>query len=78
MPFRTIVDRKRQLRVVIVVQREPHLPQIVRALRPAGRLAGGLNRRQQQRHQHADNRDHDEQFDERKAVAASHERPKER
>ena len=44
------------------------LLEIVQALRAAGALAGGLNRRQQQRHQHADDRDHDQQLDQRKAA----------
>jgi hypothetical protein len=37
----------------------------------ARRFAGGLDGRNQQRHQHADNRNDDEQFDEGEAAAAT-------
>ena len=49
--------------VVIVVHRQADLLQVVGALHPAGRLARRLHGRQQQGDQHADDRDHDEQFD---------------
>ncbi len=42
--------------IVIVVQREPNLFEIVRTLRPPGRLAGRLDRRQHQRDQDSDDR----------------------
>ena len=42
------------------------LLQIVSTLGPAGRLAGRLHRRQEQGDQNADDRDHDQQFDEGK------------
>jgi len=44
------------------------LVKIIDALRPPGRFARRLNRRQQQRNQDADDRDHDEQLDEGKTV----------
>ena len=51
---------------MVILTGRRHLLEIVGALRPPRRFARGLNRRQQQRHQHADDRDHHEQFDERK------------
>ena len=56
-------------RVVMVLHRDADLLEIVLALRAARRFAGRLNRRQQQGDQDADDRDHDQQFDERKARA---------
>jgi hypothetical protein len=38
------------------------------ALGAAGRRTGGLDRRQEQPHQHADDADHDQQLDERKTA----------
>jgi hypothetical protein len=52
--------------VVVVVQRESKLPQVILALRAASGLSGGLHGRQEQCHKHPDNRNHDQQFDERK------------
>jgi hypothetical protein len=43
------------------------LPQVVRALAPSSRFAGSLNRRKQQGHENADDRDYDQQLDEREA-----------
>src|SRR4051812_14050748 len=51
---------------VVVVHRDAELLQVVRALGPAGGFARGLNRRQQERDQNADDCDYDEQLDERK------------
>ena len=42
--------------------------QIILALRSPGRLARRLNRRQQQRHQNADDGNDHQQFDKRKTV----------
>src|SRR5436190_4118902 len=53
---------------LIVVQGEAQLLQVVLAPRAAGRLAGGLHGRQEQRHQNADDGDYHQQFDERKAA----------
>ena len=39
--------------------------QALGALRAAGRLAAGLNARQEQRRQQSDDRDHDQQLDQR-------------
>jgi hypothetical protein len=41
--------------VIETPQRE--LPEVVEALAPPGRLASGLHRRQEQRHEHANNGD---------------------
>jgi hypothetical protein len=45
-------------------QRE--LLEVIDTLLPPRRFARGLNRRQEQRHQNADDRDHDQQFNQRK------------
>jgi hypothetical protein len=50
------------------VQCQPDLLQVVRALRPPGRLAGGLDGGQQQGDQDADDRNDDQKLDERKAA----------
>ena len=44
----------------MVLNRQPDLLQMIHALAAARRFAGRLNRRQQERHQHADDRDHDQ------------------
>ena len=54
------------------VQGQADLLQVVLAGGAAGGFAGGLHRRQQQRDQHADDGDHDQQFNERKGLAAFH------
>ena len=51
--------------VDVTVHPQPQLLELVLAAAPAGRLAGRLNRGQEQRDEHADDRDHDEQFDQR-------------
>ena len=53
----------------IIVKRQTHLLQVIQALCAPRRLAGRLHRRQQQRHQDADDGDHDEQFDKCKRLA---------
>ena len=67
---------KHLLGVVEVVNRQADVLEIVAALGAAGRLARRLNRRQQQGHQDADDRDHDQEFDQReirsgKSIASS-------
>jgi hypothetical protein len=59
-------------RVVIVGHCDADLVQVVGALRAPRRLARGLHRRQQDRHEHADDRDHDQQLDQRKSMSAIH------
>lgn len=54
------------MRIVVVVQPEAELLEIVLALRPPGRLAGLLDRREEQSDEHADDRDDHEQFDQGK------------
>jgi hypothetical protein len=44
------------------------LLEVVQALTAAGRFSRRLDRRQQQGHQDADNRDHHEQFDQRETA----------
>ena len=46
---------------------QPQLLQVVDALSAAGRLAGGLNRRQEQRNQDGDDCDDDQQFNQGEA-----------
>ena len=53
----------------VVVDGQADLLHVVRALAAAGRLAGRLHGGQQKRDQHADNGDHDQQLNERKAGA---------
>jgi hypothetical protein len=50
----------------VVAATKRKLLQVVDALGPPSRLAGGLNGRQQQRHQDANDGNHDQQFDQRK------------
>jgi hypothetical protein len=45
------------------VQREADLFQVIGALRAAGRLAGGLHGRQQERDENGDDGDHHQQLD---------------
>ena len=60
---------------MVVVQGQADLLQVVDALRPPGRLAGGLDGGQQQRDQDRDDRDHHQQLDQREAGPASVHRP---
>jgi hypothetical protein len=63
---------KNLMHIVIVVQRHAELLEVVLAARAAGRFAGGLNRRQQQANQNANDGDHDQQFDQRKPAMSLH------
>jgi hypothetical protein len=51
-----------------VLKRHADLPQVVGALRAAGRFASRLHGRQEQGHQDSDDGDDNEQFDERKSA----------
>jgi hypothetical protein len=51
---------------MVILKCDSDLLQIVDALRPAGRLAGGLHGGQEQRDQDADDGNHHKQFDQRK------------
>jgi hypothetical protein len=53
--------------VVVVLHRQRPLLEMVLALIPPGGFAGCLHRWQQKSHEHADDRDHHQQFHERKA-----------
>ena len=55
---------------MVVVQGRTKLLQVVVALGPPRRFAGRLDRGQQQRDQDADDGDHDQQFNQRKAGQA--------
>ena len=55
---------------VVILHCQRQLLYVVEALDPPGRLAGLLHGRQQQRHQHPDNGDHDQQFYERETTAS--------
>ena len=55
--------------LVKLVDGGAELLEVIRALRPSARRAGGHHRRQKQAYKDADDRDHDEQFDERKSAA---------
>jgi hypothetical protein len=54
---------------MIVVQCDAKLLQIVLALRSPRRLTGHLHGGEQQRHQHADDRNHHQQFNQGEAAA---------
>jgi hypothetical protein len=56
---------------MVVVQGQPQLLEVVRTLRPAGRLARGLYGRQEQRNKDANNGDHDQQLDKRKRLPSA-------
>ena len=47
---------------------KPEILEIVGASRSPSRLARGLDRRQQQRHEDADDRNHDQQLDQRETA----------
>ena len=77
--FREVLDRSLRIhhargqslvRHFVVVQRHAQLHDIVDALRSPRGLAGGVNRRQKHRHEDADNGNHDQQLDQRKASAS--------
>jgi hypothetical protein len=53
----------------VIQDREADLLEVVLALGAVGRLADLLDGRQQQAHQHRNDRDHDEQLDERERRA---------
>ena len=63
------VIARRQLheRRVVVGRRDANLVEIIGARHAVGCLADLLDRRQQQADQNCDDRDHDQQFDQRKA-----------
>lgn len=58
------------MRGLIVLQGDAQLFEVVGALEAPARFAGGLDGRQQERNQDANNRDDDQQFDQREAAAA--------
>ena len=59
---------------VVVVHRQPDLLQVVRALHPSGRLAGGLHGGQEQGDQHGDDRDHHQQLDQGEGASGARRR----
>ena len=59
---------KYTMRRVVIVHGNADLPEFVGALGPASRLSGRLHRRQQQRDQDADDRDHHQQLNQCKTV----------
>jgi len=59
--------RESSVDIMIVVQGQPELLHVVETPDPIASLANSLHRRQQQSDQDADNGDHDQQLDERKA-----------
>src|SRR5262249_32891042 len=62
---------ERAVRIVVVVKRDADLAEVVDALSAARGFARGLNCRQEQRDQNADDRDHDEQLNECEAGASA-------
>jgi hypothetical protein len=67
---RRAAARKDLKRVVIGQKRHAQLPQVVGALPASGTLARGLDRRKQDRHEQADDRDHHQQLDEREPATS--------
>ena len=63
------IDRQIFERVVMHLLGEAQLANVVDALRAASGFAGGLDRRKEQGHKDADDRDDDQQFDERESGA---------
>ena len=53
---------------LVTRDRQPDLLHVVGARAAPRRFAGSLHRRQQQRDQHADDRDHHQQLDQRKST----------
>jgi hypothetical protein len=51
------------------VHRQADLLEVIAALGAAGRFAGRLHGRQEQSHEHADDRDHHQQFHQRESSA---------
>jgi len=66
------VDGQSQTGIVVIDDRQPDLAQIVDALRPPRGFAGALYRGEQQPDERADDRDHNQQFDEGEPAAAPH------
>ena len=56
--FQVPAGGKKRLFALVVQHGQPDLMQVVQALRPSSRLAGRLHRRQQQRDEDADDRNH--------------------
>jgi hypothetical protein len=52
----------------MVVHADAELTHVVLALGAARGLAGGLHRREEQRHEHADDRNRNQQLDERESA----------
>ncbi len=63
--------RQVRVRALEVQRRQADLLEVVDALGAPGRLAGRLHRRQQERDQHGDDRDHHQQLDQRETTRAS-------
>ena len=61
-------ERKQLKRIVVVVQGDPPLPHVVDATGAVGRFSRLLHGRQEQGHEDPDDRNHDQQFDERKTA----------
>ena len=60
------------MRRMIILHRQPDLPQLVLANRSAGGFADRLDSREQHPDQDADNGNHDQQLDEREGAAMAH------
>jgi len=56
------------LLIVVIMGSQGDLLEVIRALRPPGRLAGGLDGREQERNQHSDDGDDDQQLDQRETA----------
>ena len=68
--------RKHALRRGVVLNRHAHLLQSISAIGAPSGFPRRLNRREQQGHEHADNRDDDEKFDERKTTRRERSTPR--
>jgi hypothetical protein len=58
-----IAGWEKPFRQLVALDRQPDLLHVIRAGATPSRFARALNCREQERHQHADDRDHDKQLD---------------
>ena len=71
LALRNAAGRQRFLGGLIGDNADGELSKLALALAPSGRLARRLHRREEQRHQHANDGDHDQQLDEGEAASAA-------
>src|SRR5262249_53579611 len=70
-----VAHRKAAMCIVVAMHRETNLLELVRTARPAGAFPRRLDGREQEGDEHADDRDHHEELDERETAFRSHGTP---